>query len=90
MEFNKCLNEKDFWLNAFYENNTDIEPKKLQWCVTPKLSNLKCEVCIQENKKPILKLSYNLSSNPTKKFNGKALLRWGNGKGIANVRWNLN
>ena len=86
----KCLNEKDFWLNAFYENNTDIEPKKLQWCVTPKLSNLKCEVCIRENKKPILKLSYNLSSNPTKKFNGKALLRWGNGKGIANVRWNLN
>ena len=86
----KCLGEKDLWLNAFYENNTDIEPKKLQWCVTPKLSNLKCEVCIQENKKPILKLTYNLSSNPTKKFKGKALLRWGNGKGIANVRWNLN
>lgn len=86
----KCLGEKDLWLNAFYENNTDIEPKKLQWCVTPKLSNLKCEVCIQENKNPILKLTYNLSSNPTKKFKGKALLRWGNGKGIANVRWNLN
>ena len=86
----KCLDDKDFWLNAFYENDSDIEPKKLQWCVTPKLSNLKCDVCIQENKKPILKLTYNLSSNPTKKFNGKALLRWGNGKGIANVRWNLN
>ena len=86
----KCLDDKDFWLNAFYENDSDIEPKKLQWCVTPKLSNLKCEVCIQENKKPMLKLTYNLSSNPTKKFNGKALLRWGNTKGIANVRWNLN
>ena len=23
----KCLSEKDFWINAFYENNTDIEPK---------------------------------------------------------------
>jgi len=86
----KCLIEKDFWLNAFYEKSTDIEPKKLQWCVTPKLSNLKCEVCIQENRNPVLKLTYNLSSNPTKKFNGKALLRWGNGKGIANIRWNLN
>ena len=37
----KCLDDKDFWLNAFYENDSDIEPKKLQWCVTPKLSNLK-------------------------------------------------
>ena len=86
----KCLSEKDFWINAFYENNTDIEPKKLQWCVTPKLTNLRCEVCIQENKNPILKLTYNLSRNPAKKFNGKALLRWGNGKGIANIRWNLS
>ena len=86
----KCLSEKDFWINAFYENNTDIEPKKLHWCVTPKLTNLRCEVCIQENKNPILKLTYNLSRNPAKKFNGKALLRWGNGKGIANIRWNLS
>ena len=86
----KCLGEKDFWLNAFYENDSDIAPKKLHWCVTPELSNLKCEVCIQENRNPVLNLTYNLSSNPIKKFNGKALLRWGNGKGIANVRWNLN
>ena len=86
----KCLGEKDFWLNAFYEKDSDIEPKKLQWCYTPELSNLNCEVCIQENKKPLLNLTYNLSSNPTKKFNGTALLRWGNGNGIANVRWNLN
>ena len=86
----KCLGEKDLWLNAFYENDTDIEPKKIHWCVTPEISNLKCEVCIQENRNPVLKLTYNLSSNPTKKFNGKALLRWGNGKGIANIRWNLS
>ena len=86
----KCLREKDFWLNAFYEKGTDIEPKKLHWCVTPELSNLTCDVCLNENKKPLLNLTYNLSSNPTKKFNGKALLRWGNGKGIANVRWNLS
>ena len=86
----KCLSEKDLWLNAFYENDSDIEPKKIQWCVTPEISNLKCEVCIEENRNPVLKLTYNLSSNPTKKFNGKALLRWGNGKGIANIRWNLS
>lgn len=85
----KCLSEKDLWLNAFYENDSDIEPKKIQWCETPELSNLTCNVSLNENKKPLLNLTYNLSSNQTKKFNGKALLRWGNGKGIANVRWNL-
>ena len=35
-------------------------------------------------------LNYNLSSNPNKKFQGKALLRWGNGNGIANIRWNIS
>ena len=87
---NKCLDDKDIWLNAFYEKDSDIQSKKQQWSKTPKISNLKCEVCIEENRKPYLKLIYNLSSNKTKKFVGKALLRWGNTKGIANIRWNLS
>ena len=29
-------------------------------------------------------------SNPNKKFQGQALLRWGNGNGIANIRWNIS
>ena len=86
----KCINEKDFWLNAFYEKSTDIESKKKHWCITPKLSNLKCEICINENQYPKINLTYNLSSNPNKKFVGVALLRFGNGNGISNIRWNLS
>ena len=43
-----------------------------------------------EDKAPKITLKYNLSSNPGKEFRGEARLRWGNGNGISNIRWNIS
>ena len=42
-----------------------------------------------KKKKPLIKLKYSLSNNPSKIFEGEARLRWGNGAGISNIRWNI-
>ena len=86
------LSQKHLWLNAFYETSSTIETNKYFLTITPQISNLSVHIHLNEDtdKLPKIELQYNLTSNPTKKFKGKALLRWGNGNGIANIRWNIS
>ena len=69
-----------------------IESKKDFLTITPQISNISIDVDLNEdkNKAPKITLKYNLSSNPNKIFQGEALLRWGNGNGISNIRWNIS
>jgi len=84
------LQDKNLWMNAYYDNVKKVEYKDYKICKTPQLYNLTIETeSYLKNPTMALKLSYNLSSNPSKKFKGEARLRWGNGNGIANIRWNI-
>ena len=86
------LSQKHFWLNAFYETSDTIETNNVFLTITPQISNLSVHIHLNEdtNKLPKIELQYNLTSNPNKKFKGQALMRWGNGNGIANIRWNIS
>ena len=86
------LSQKHYWLNAFYETSDTIETDNIFLTRTPTISNLSVHIHLNENtnKLPKIELEYNLSSNPNKKFKGQALMRWGNGNGIANIRWNIS
>ena len=86
------LAEKHLWLNCNYETKETIETSTVFLTTTPQISNISIDININEDnhKYPKITLNYNLSSNPNKKFQGKALLRWGNGNGIANIRWNIS
>ena len=88
----KVLAQKHFWLNAFYEKSDTIETKNIFLSVTPQISDLSVHIHLNEDtdKLPKIELQYNLTSNPNKKFKGQALMRWGNGNGIANIRWNIS
>lgn len=87
-----CLSQKHLWLNAHYTTSNTIDTSIMFLTVTPQISNLSIDINTNEDnhKYPKITLNYNLSSNPNKKFQGKALLRWGNGNGIANIRWNIS
>ena len=87
-----CLSQKHLWLNAHYTTSKSIETSQMFLTVTPQISNLSIDINTNEDshKYPKITLNYNLSSNPNKKFQGQALLRWGNGNGIANIRWNIS
>ena len=87
-----CLSQKHLWLNAHYTTSNAIETSIMFLTVTPQISNLSIDINTNEDshKYPKITLNYNLSSNPNKKFQGQALLRWGNGNGIANIRWNIS
>ena len=91
-KFQECLSQKDLWLNCCYETTDSIESKKDFLTITPQISNISIDVDLNEdkNKAPKITLKYNLSSNPNKIFQGEALLRWGNGNGISNIRWNIS
>ena len=86
------LSQKHYWLNAFYETSDAIETDNFFLSVTPQISDLSVHIHLNEDtdKLPKIELQYNLSSNPNKKFKGQALMRWGNGNGIANIRWNIS
>jgi hypothetical protein len=79
-------------LDAHYTTSKSIETSQMFLTVTPQISNLSIDINTNEDshKYPKITLNYNLSSNPNKKFQGQALLRWGNGNGIANIRWNIS
>ena len=84
------LNKKDYWINCQYETTKHINPKKIKFHITPKITNLKIKaIDMKKKKQPTLVLSYNLSSNPEREFVGIALMRWRNGTGIANLGWNV-
>ena len=87
-----CLSQKHLWLNAHYTTSNTIETSLMFLTITPQISNLSIDINTNEDshKYPKITLNYNLSSNPNKKFQGQALLRWGNGNGIANIRWNIS
>lgn len=85
------LAQKDYWINTFYKTTTDIKPTHSFVSVTPQISNLSFEIDLGTSKRVSKAiLSYNLSSNPGKVFKGEARLRWGNGNGISNIRWNIS
>ena len=85
----EVLKQKNYWINAYYPTTSTIETDTYFLTVTPQLSNLDVEL-VQNNNTIKIKLHYNLSSNPNRRFHGEALLRWGNGNGIANIRWNIS
>jgi len=87
----KILNEKHLWLDVSYDSSSSIKFKKYHFGKTPQLYNLSAHIELNENNKklPIIKLKYNLTSEPDKIFYGEARLRWGNQNGIANIRWNI-
>ena len=87
-----CLSQKHLWLNSHYTTSNTIETSLMFLTITPQISNLSIDINTNEDshKYPKITLNYNLSSNPNKKFQGQALLRWGNGNGIANIRWNIS
>lgn len=86
----QILGEKNYWINAFYPTTDTIDTDTYFMSVTPTLSDLTIQLV--QNTKGVTKiqLHYNLSSNSTRRFQGQALLRWRNGKGIANVSWNIS
>jgi hypothetical protein len=83
------LADKDLWMNCFYKTSAEIENPIPMLTRTPNISNINAEIELRETKRSLVKLTYNLSSNPSKLFHGQALLRWGNGNGISNIRWNI-
>ena len=85
----EVLQQKNLWINAYYPTTSTIETDTYFLTVTPQLSNLDVEL-VENNNTTKIKLHYNLSSNPNRRFHGEALLRWGNGNGIANIRWNIS
>lgn len=91
-KFQECLSQKHLWLNCCYETTDSIESKKDFLTITPQISNISVDIDLNEdkNKAPKITLKYNLSSNPGKEFQGEARLRWGNGNGISNIRWNIS
>tara|TARA_B100000795_G_scaffold104953_1_gene77456 strand:+ start:1780 stop:2658 length:879 start_codon:yes stop_codon:yes gene_type:complete len=92
LKMRNCLSQKHLWLNVYYETTSTIEPGICFLTITPRISNLSLTINTNDgnHKYPKIILNYNLSSNPNKKFQGNALLRWGNGNGIANIRWNIS
>lgn len=86
------LAEKHLWLNCNYETKETIETSTVFLTTTPQISNISVDIDLNEdkNKSPKITLKYNLSSNPGKEFQGEARLRWGNGNGISNIRWNIS
>ena len=86
----EVLEQKHLWLNAYYPGTNVIETSLIFMTTTPQISNIEINPIINEKQHSKIKLFYNLSSNPDKKFEGEALLRWGNGNGIANIRWNIS
>jgi len=91
-KFQECLSQKHLWFNCCYETTDSIESKKDFLTITPQISNISVDIDLNEdkNKAPKITLKYNLSSNPGKEFQGEARLRWGNGNGISNIRWNIS
>ena len=90
-KFKEVMDTKNYWLNAFYKTSKDIVPELSFISITPKISNLNLEIDLGTSKKlPKAILTYNLTSNSSKIFTGEARLRWGNEKGIANIRWNIS
>ena len=80
------LNKKTIGLIAKYETTKHINPKKIKFHITPKITKPKIKaIDMKKKKQPTLVLSYNLSSNPEREFVGVALMRWRNGTGIANL-----
>lgn len=84
------LKQKNIWLNAYYESSSsiEIETQNITLSKTPYMTCITAHIEQLNNKKPRLILKYKLSSSE-KVFTGFALLRWGNGNGIANIRWNI-
>ena len=87
----KTLKEKNNWMNCFYESPEAIKPKNIFVSKTPSISDLKIKIDLGTKKKlPKAIITYKLTSNPSKIFTGEARLNWGNGNGIANIRWNIS
>jgi len=86
----QVLGEKDYWINAYYPTANTIHTDNYFISVTPTLSDLTIQLVQNTEGVTKIQLHYNLSSNTTRRFQGQALLRWRNGKGIANVSWNIN
>ena len=86
----QVLGEKDYWINAYYPTANTIHTDNYFISVTPTLSDLTIQLVQNTEGVTKIQLHYTLSSNTTRRFQGQALLRWRNGKGIANVSWNIN
>jgi len=85
------LEDKNYWINTFYKTSKEIVPEFSFISKTPQISNLNIEIDLGTSKNlPKAILKYNLTSNPDKIFIGEARLRWGNGNGISNIRWNIS
>ena len=89
-EMNNKLKEKTLWINTSYTSSDTISPlHQFQSIVTrtPSVLNLKI-MDITCKTDFIIHTQYKLS-NSDDLFKGEARLRWGNGNGIANLRWNI-
>ena len=100
IEMQRALNNKDFWLNVNYENESVIEYKSndnLHFSVTPSkilIESINIELYEDCKNKPLAKMKYYLSDKEeniqnSELHNGEARLRWGNTTGISNIRWNI-
>lgn len=86
----QILGEKDYWINAYYPTTDTIDTDIYFMSVTPTLSDLTIQLLQNTEGVTKIQLHYKLSSNTTREFQGQALMRWGNGNGIANIRWNIS
>jgi len=87
----RVLEDKNYWINTFYKTSKEIVPEFSFISITPQISNLNIEIDLGTGKNfPKAIITYNLTSNPSKIFTGEARLRWGNGNGISNIRWNIS
>jgi hypothetical protein len=86
-EINQTLNNKDLWLNAYYNSTKDIEPTSIKLSIVPKLLELRIGKVSTGLSGP--EVEYRLSSSPNKWYKGEARLRWQNRNGIANVSWKI-
>ena len=85
-----ALKQKHLWLNAIYTSESTMEPTSYSITKTPLITNLQITGLDKNDKKYYVpKLSYTLTNNPDRVFTGSARLRWGNGNGVANIRWNI-
>jgi len=86
------LKEKHLWLNVFYKtsNTIDTEISNSFLTITPQLIGKVTFLRIKKSKNLHFVIKYRLTSNQNKEFEGQAYLNWGNGKGIANIRWLIN
>lgn len=92
---NTKLRSKHLFINCSFPNASSVSTQSADGFVAKvsnvsQISNLKSGIVYNNKGQPNIKTTYNFLNDPSQTLHtGEARLRWGNGNGIANLRWNI-